>query len=61
MSQDMSLPHIEEIKELLKVSSGVNKIKNENICSLNELTKLFGIANDILQKEQVKSESKNAN
>ena len=60
-SQDMSLPHIEEIKELLKVSSGVNKIKNENICTLDELTQLFGIANDILQKEQEKAESRNAN
>ena len=49
----------DEVKELLKISSRVHRIKDQNICNIDELMRLFGTANDILQKEQVKPDSSN--
>ena len=42
------MPLNEEVKELLKISSRVYRIKDQNICNLDELMRLFGIANDII-------------
>ena len=42
---------LDETKELLKLSSGVVKIKNTNICRQDTLASLFSISNLILAKE----------
>ena len=39
------MPLNDEVKELLKISSRVTRIKDENICNLDELRSLFGTAN----------------
>ena len=50
-SSEKFIQHLDETKELLKLSSGVQKIKNTNICRQDTLAQLFTISNAILAKE----------
>ena len=50
-SSEKFIQHLDETKELLKLSSGVQKIKNTNICRQDTLAQLFTISNSILAKE----------
>ena len=49
---------MDETRELLKLSSGVQKIKNTNICRQDTLSHLFTIANAILAREQKRVDKK---
>lgn len=50
-SSEKFIQHLDETKELLKLSSGIIKIKNTNICRQDTLAQLFTISNAILAKE----------